>query len=898
MKFFFRNGILAALCLLAAASSFGQSISGTREANQTFYRSGDEIDFTITLANSSNEVKPVKVIEAVPEGWTVLSSSNNGTTTTGGVIAYPSNQNFFQQFTTAAHVDGFNNVKEFWSNTPDGGYPYAGKSTVPRGDDTNEADTPEPLGVTDFQLHPPNNAHLTVAAFVIPTDGSYTVSDLAVRRVYSEGATVSYFVFDTSKKQIAALNASNDQFWIPDTQSYSVGSVKAGDRIYFAVGNDGDYGWDASEITFTIKTGSTAWRSYNVITAAGSPQATVMDDNGKVKANLELYESQDDNGVNPNDPEGYAAKGSIITWTIDAAAGKTILTYKAKAPAAPKGVASWFGTCDGYLIQGMNDLPVVNKMGLTIGTRTAAKAYYRPSEELDVSINLSNPGSEVKKVTVVEGVPEGWTVGTVSSGGTVGTGGEIEPANQGLFTQYTAGLHAEGFNNIREFWSNQAGGGYPYAGKSSVVRGKDQNESNTPEPLGVRDLQLHPPNNDHLTIASFVAPLAGTYTISDIAARRAYNQGTTVVFMVFDNTKTQIASITASNDQIWVTDTNPYSIKNVKVGDPILFAVNRDGDYGWDATEVAFTIKTGTVTWHSYDVMTGNGYPQASLVDESGKNNARIDFYESTDDFGVERATSKTTLTGKIITWNINAPPGATALTYKTTPPASAAGNASWIGISDSVSITGVQTLPMLLPAQGIFAGHMDIGSVAADGDATYNTVTKEYDVTGSGADIWNNADAFHFLFKEISGDFTFKATIAVDPLESISEWVKAGLMVRDSLDAGSIFYDAVVRTNLDVNTQWRLATGGACDAVAALLTADLQSGELEISRTGSTLQTYYKNPSTGERVLYDTHTVNLVDPVYAGLAVTSQSDGQLSKGLFTAVVLNTAPKVETWDLY
>ena len=48
----------------------------------------------------------------------------------------------------------------------------------------------------------------------------------------------------------------------------------------------------------------------------------------------------------------------------------------------------------------------------------------------------------------------------------------------------------------------------------------DSGESNTPEPNGVRDLQLHPPDNYHLTFATFMAPFDGTYNISGLAISR------------------------------------------------------------------------------------------------------------------------------------------------------------------------------------------------------------------------------------------------------------------------------------------------------------------------------------------------------------------------------------------
>ena len=892
------QGVLIGLLGFAAAPVFAQYVTGTRETPKPFFRGGETIDFSITLSNTGTENKTVQVVEAVPEGWTVLKVSGDGKVDKGGVVQSAIDQNFFTVFNPNPHEEDFNHVQEFWSNQVGGGYPYAGQSIVARGEDTNESGAPQPAGVFDLQLHPPNNNHLTVAAFVASVAGSYTISDLAVRRVDNEGNTVVFLVFDAGKKQIASLGASNDQAWITDTESYSLGNLKAGDRFYFAVGRDGDYGWDATEVAFTVKTGSTVWHSYDAETANGSPQATIPDESDKVKAVLEFYESEDNGGVNPNDPNGITIQGSIITWNVMVAPGTTTLTYQAKAPDAPKGSPTWFGTCGGYRIQGITTMGIVNKSALIQGARSASQPYYRAGDEMDLSITLTNPGTDAKTVTVVEAVPEGWTVISAETGAKIAFGGQIAPINQGLFTIFTPGLHIEGFNNIQEFWSNQKGGGYPYAGKSSVVRSKDTNETNAPQPLGVRDLQLHPPQNDHLTVAAFVVPLAGNYTVSDLATRRVYNQGTTITYLVFDSEKNTLVTLSASNDQAWVTDGGAYTLNNLKTGDRIYFAVSRDGDYGWDATEVAFTIKTGTTVWHSYDVLVTDGFPQATVVDETGKNEARIDFYESTNDGGVDQNIAVTTVKGSVITWTQAATPGTTVLTYKVKVAAVPTPTVFWIGTSDGIAISGLKSMSLLLPAVGIFDGHMDIGAVAVAGDAVYKANAKEYEVTGSGADIWGTADAFHFLFKEVKGDFNLKATILVDPFESTNDWVKAGLIVRDSLEPGSVYYDAILRTDLQATTQWRLTADGDSADTTTLLGADVQAGSLEIVRAGNTLSTYCIQASTGQRMLYNSRTVDLSDPVYVGLAVTSHQDGQLSNGIFTNVELNVSVQVNHWSLF
>lgn len=787
-------GLLVGFSFLYVNASFSQSVIGTRESSTPFFHGGDEVTITLRLQNPGTQAKTVTVEEAVPEGWTVVRADQNGQVTAGGgSIQEGKDEALLNEYSEAPHFEDFNKVEKYWNMEA---YPYAGKSTVNRGDDTNEADAPQPLGVRDLQLHPPNNDHNTVAAFIVPVAGSYTVSDLAARRPHNEGDSVWYILYDSTKAELTSLQAFNDQVWIGDTGTYNLGSLKVGDRIYFAVNRDGDFGWDATEVAFTIKTGSTIWHSYDVVTSDGFPQATLTDEAKKVTASLEFYESSEDFGVDPIDPGVFQAKGPIIRWSVNAAPGATALTYVVKAPEQPTVTPLWYGIGDQFSIRGIATLKLINKAALVKGVRQFSRPYFKVGEEFDVIITLTNFGSDPKTVQVVEAIPQGWDI-VSNGGGTVSSGGQIDPIDQGLFTVFNYGMHVQGFNKVQDFWAF-AENGYPYAGKSAVRRGEDANEADAPQPLGVYDLQLHPPNNDHNTVAAFVVPVAGTYTLTDLAVRRPHNEGATVSFIVYNPAKTEIANLQAANDQIWVQDPGSYNLGSLKVGDRIYFALNRDGDYGWDATEVAFTIASGSNIWHSYDAVTVEGYPQATLVDEAGRNETRIDFYESTDDFGIERNSAPITVSGQSITWSQRALSGTTAIAYRVKAPASgSSATASWIGTGDGISIGGNDTIPQLQPGMGLFDGHLDIGDVAVAGNAAYNASTQEYEVTGSGADIWGAADEFHFLFKEVSGNFTLKGTVMLDPLESTNDWAKAGLMVRDSIDAGSVFYDAIVRVQL-----------------------------------------------------------------------------------------------------
>ena len=57
------------------------------------------------------------------------------------------------------------------------------------------------------------------------------------------------------------------------------------------------------------------------------------------------------------------------------------------------------------------------------------------------------------------------------------------------------------------------------------------------------------------------------------------------------------------------------------------------------------------------------------------------------------------------------------------------------------------------------------------------------FSVTSTGTDIWNNADQFRFVYKTLSGNGSI--TARVDSLTRSDAWSKAGVMIRESLDAG-----------------------------------------------------------------------------------------------------------------
>ena len=116
--------------------------------------------------------------------------------------------------------------------------------------------------------------------------------------------------------------------------------------------------------------------------------------------------------------------------------------------------------------------------------------------------------------------------------------------------------------------------------------------------------------------------------------------------------------------------------------------------------------------------------------------------------------------------------PAAQPITYVVTAANSLAGESA-----NSAQVSAATTVTVPAPWMP-----QDIGAPAW-GSAFYTNGV--FIVTGAGADIWNTADSFRFAYVTTnSANFTMIARVASVP--NINAWSKAGIMIRDSLNAGA----------------------------------------------------------------------------------------------------------------
>ncbi|MBZ0256478.1 hypothetical protein K8I31_10470 [bacterium] len=191
----------------------------------------------------------------------------------------------------------------------------------------------------------------------------------------------------------------------------------------------------------------------------------------------------------------------------------------------------------------------------------------------------------------------------------------------------------------------------------------------------------------------------------------------------------------------------------------------------------------------------------------------------------------------------------------------------------------------------GIFDGNMDIdnGRLGAAGMSEYNPAIDRYTVTGSGDDVWNEADAFQFVYTEWSGDFILEADISIDGNPG-QDWIKSTLMARQDLTPGSANVATRIRRDGQYSIQWRDeadntdSKGGTDGALRAMIP---NPSRQRLTRLGDTFICEYLG-ADGAWVEVDRHDLALTDPIYVGLGVTAHDEGKLATGTFTGVDLGT----------
>jgi regulation of enolase protein 1 (concanavalin A-like superfamily) len=171
---------------------------------------------------------------------------------------------------------------------------------------------------------------------------------------------------------------------------------------------------------------------------------------------------------------------------------------------------------------------------------------------------------------------------------------------------------------------------------------------------------------------------------------------------------------------------------------------------------------------------------------------------------------------------------------------------------------------------------------VAAAGSGSSSGTS--HTVTGSGSDIWDRSDEFHFHAQSWTGDGTWIAQVT--GMTNTDGWAKAGIMLRDGTAPNAAHVFLSVTPSGMPGVFWRSATDGLTDYRA--LYYSISRVWLKLTRTGSAFQSSVSPDGVTWTTVGGPITVNLPATVVAGLAVTSHRDGVLCTATFEQVSVPT----------
>ncbi|MGH2345809.1 MAG: hypothetical protein ACRDG4_11325, partial [Chloroflexota bacterium] len=177
-----------------------------------------------------------------------------------------------------------------------------------------------------------------------------------------------------------------------------------------------------------------------------------------------------------------------------------------------------------------------------------------------------------------------------------------------------------------------------------------------------------------------------------------------------------------------------------------------------------------------------------------------------------------------------------------------------------------------------------DVGAPNLAGGQSLNGNT--WTVQGSGYDIWNADDQFHYAWQPLSGDGGISAHVTAQ--SNSDSWAKAGVMLRGSVDPGAPFYAIFVTPGNGIVVDYRAGQGSSAIQAAPALSGAVPT-YLRVTRAGTAFSAYTSSDGVNWTLVPGSSaTLSLSGDLMAGLAVTSHNNGAVSTAGFDSVRVAT----------
>ncbi|MBO0857847.1 MAG: TolB family protein [Chloracidobacterium sp.] len=183
----------------------------------------------------------------------------------------------------------------------------------------------------------------------------------------------------------------------------------------------------------------------------------------------------------------------------------------------------------------------------------------------------------------------------------------------------------------------------------------------------------------------------------------------------------------------------------------------------------------------------------------------------------------------------------------------------------------------------GLFEKNGDIGAVKLPGSVEYDDGKKVYTIAGGGENMWAATDAFHYVWKRVSGDLSIAADIQFIKSGEVAgnPHRKACLIIRQSLDPDSPYADAALHGEGLTSLQYRDVKGGP--------TREIQSNvkgprRIQIEKRGDYVFMSVAPEGEALQSAGGSFRIKLTEPFYVGLGVCAHDNNVIEKAVFSNV--------------
>ncbi len=351
-----------------------------------------------------------------------------------------------------------------------------------------------------------------------------------------------------------------------------------------------------------------------------------------------------------------------------------------------------------------------------------------------------------------------------------------------------------------------------------------------------------------------------------------------------------------------VANTNTSNTRHLH-GSPVYYkdGYNNEYVYAWAESSLLnqFPFMRSTLTFDTINAKAGNtelpdGMPGAMLSVSSNGSQLGTGILwashpingdaEHSNVPGVLQAFDATDITHELWNSNWNSKRDSIGTFAKFVPPTIANGKVYMATFSNKLNVYGLNPPPASPCASSLppLWQSADIGYVAFPGDVCVNNGV--FSITASGADIWNRADAFHYVYQNVITNET-ELTIRVASIKNTNANAKTGVMFRQNLDPGSPYVFLSITPSNQIFMQKRTVQRDNSVNIGSPISQSAPYW-LRIYNTGNDYQFWTSPDGNNFTQLGGTVTMSLGPNAYVGIAYTTHNNAVLDTTLVDGVTL------------